>query len=353
MHKDTIIANRMKRHRLLTPVDSEEDYLELLRQLQPVNPIFYTCPGDPPSLYPRAAFNDQLVTRKLKARQVLTKGRYLGGGVGYVLADELELFANAFCKPLTGLSPEGQQILDVIKGAGPLSAGLIKEETGFLSKEIMPVLHKLQRAFIVYEDQTDSDDERPWELFERVWPEVRIGAEHKLVAVKSIVSRFIKINVFLSLGQLKSWSRLPVRLLKEAIQELTEEQRIETMSVEGLGKGYVRPADISLAPAAPTPSVLMMHKADPIVRMHLDDLKKEFDGEVLQYLLIDGEFKGAAMGHMRIGPHDVDDVELHMARNECTSRQDKILSVIAENYSPPRSRIRRYCGQRLAAQGDQ
>ena len=347
MDKGTVLANRLDRHRLLAPVESEEEYLELLRQLQPVNPIYYTCPGDPPSLSPRAAFDDQAVTRNLRKRQVLTKGRFLGGGVGYVLADELALFANAFCKPLTGFGPEAQQILEVIKGAGPLSAGLIKEETGFLSKAIMPVLHKLQKAFIVYEDQSDSDWERPWEMFERVWPDVCISDDQQLYAVKSILSRFIRINVFLTLGQLKSWSRLPVRLLKGAIQALIEEKRMVPISVTGLGEGYMLPDDAALAPAQPPPSVFMLHKADPIVRLHLDDLKQSFDGEVLQYLLIDGDLSGAVMGHVRIGPHDVDDIELHLPKRECASRQNEILSVVAKHYCPPRSRIRHYCGDSL------
>jgi hypothetical protein len=342
--KSTVLANRLDRHRLLAPVESEEDYLELLRQLQPVNPIFYTCPGDPPSLYPRAAFNDQEVTSNLRKGQVLAKGRFLGGGVGYVLADEIALFANAFCKPLTGFGPNEQQILDVIKGAGPLSAGMIKEETGFLSKEIMPVLHKLQKAFIVYEDQSDSDWERPWEMFERVWPDVRICDEQKLSAVKSILSRFIKINVFLTFGQLKSWSRFPVRLLKEAIQALLEENQIIPISIAGLGEGYMLPHDADLDPAQPQRSVFMLHKADPIVRMHLDELKKKFEGEVLQYLLIDGELNGAVMGHMRIGPHDVEDIELQIPKHEYASRRNEILSVVAKHYRPPRSQIRHYCG---------
>jgi hypothetical protein len=345
--KGTVLANRLERHRLLAPVASEEDYLVLLRQLQPVNPIYYTCPGDPPSLSPRAAFDDQAVTASLRRKQVLTKGRFLGGGVGYVLADELALFANAFCKPLTSLGPREREILEVIKGAGPLSAGLIKEETGLLSKEIMPVLHKLQKAFIIYEDQSDSDWERPWEMFDRVWPDVLLSLEQQLTAVKTILSRFIRINVFLTLGQLKSWSRLPARLLKAATQALIEEQRIVQMSVAGLGEGYMLPNDVDLAPARPQKSVFMLHKADPMVRTHLDDLKTSFDGEVLQYLLIDGDLAGAVMGHVRIGAHDVDDIKLQLPKSECAARRAEILNVVAKHYAPPRSRIQRYCGQSL------
>ena len=39
-------------------------------------------------------------------------------------------------------------------------------------KRLMPVLHRLQRAFLVYEDQEDGSWERPWCLFESEWPDV-------------------------------------------------------------------------------------------------------------------------------------------------------------------------------------
>ena len=64
-----------------------------------------------------------------------------------------------------------------------------------------------------------------------------------------------------------------------------------------------------------------MHRADPLVKSHSSELKDRFGGEeVLQYLLIDGEFAGAVLGHWRIGPRDVDDILLG------TARQTKIVS---------------------------
>jgi hypothetical protein len=177
---------------------------------------------------------------------------------------------------------------------------------------------------------------------------VLLSPEQQLTAVKTILLRFIRINLFLTLGQLKSWSRLSVRLLKTALQSLIEEQRVVLISVAGLGEGYMLPPDVDLVPAQPQRSLFMMHKADPIVRMHLDDLKKRFDGEVLQYLLIDGDLSGAVMGHQRIGPHDVDDIVLQLPKSEWSAKRDEILSVVAKHYCPPRSHIRHYCGQSLS-----
>ena len=70
----------------------------------------------------------------------------------------------------------------------------------------------------------------------------------------------------------------------------------------------------------------------------------EIAREAAPDLLIDGELNGAVMGHMRIGPHDVEDIELQIPPRECASRRREILSVVAKHYCPPRSQIRHYCG---------
>ncbi len=345
MDKQTVLAHRLERHRLVDPIDSEGEFIDLLRSLQPVNPIYYTCPGDPPSLSPRTTFDDKPVTDTLRADRELVKGRFLGGGVGYVLADDLRTYANAFCKPLARLTPAQQQVMDVIRGCGPVSVGPIKEETGMLSKEIMPALHKLQQAFIVYEDQSDSDWERPWSLFEREWPDVAIDEQLRIKSAETLVGRFLAVHVFMTPGQVVSWSRWPVRFVKGLLQGLEESGRIVPMDIDGLGAGYVLPEDVALKKAAPPKSVVMLHKADPIIRAHAAELKKTFDGEVLQYLLIDGDLTGAVMGHARIGPHDVDDIDLLLSPAERKRRRDDILAAVSGHYHPPHSQILRYAGK--------
>lgn len=347
MDKEIVFANRLRRHRLTIPIGSRDDYVEFCRQMQPVSPQFYSCPGEPPTLQPRTSFNDRKVTGDLRAERKLVKGRFLNGGVGYVFADELEIYVNAFRKPLNKISYIDQDVLDVIQGCGPVSAGLIKEETGFLSKEIIPSLHKLQKACIVFEDQSDSDWERPWDLFEREFPDVEIDESLRLPAVKAILSRVLRVNVFLTIPQLKSWSGLGIRLLKTAVQELLAEKAIISITIDGLGDGYVLPEDVDVCPEKPERSVFMLHKADPIVKLHAHTLKALFDGEVLQYLLIDGELTGAVMGHVRIGPHDVDDIQLLLPEDECDERKTDILNVVSKHYHAPRSRILSYCGKRI------
>ena len=71
----------------------------------------------------------------------------------------------------------------------------------------------------------------------------------------------------------------------------------------------MRSQDTSLEPYELPPSVFMLHRSDFLTKSHTSELKRRFGGqEVLQYLLIDGMFGGAVLGHWRIGPHDVDDI---------------------------------------------
>ncbi len=92
----------------------------------------------------------------------------------------------------------------------------------------------------------------------------------------------------------------------------------------------------------------MLDKSDFLVRVYLNELKKLFSGkEVLQYLLIDGEFKGAVLGHWRIGPHDIEDIELHLVQDEAEKRKKEITAAIREIYSIDTTAILRFNGEAL------
>ena len=289
------------------------------------------------------------MTARWRRTRKLVKGRFLGDGIGYVLADELELYANAFRKPVTRLTENQQRVVDALRACGPMAPRLIKEETGLLNKEIMPALHRLQKAFMVFEDQSESDWERPWYLFEEEWPAVELDECRRESAVIEVLTRFLRANVFATLAQIKDWSRLPVRLLKTIVAQMLEQGVIDDLSIDGLGAGYMLREDRSLPATDAAESVLMLHKADPLVKAHVTELKSRFGHEeTLQYLLVDGELSGAVVGHWRIGPHDVEDVVLLLDEEECKRRRAAVLSAIARVYSPPRSRVRNYCGESIA-----
>lgn len=102
--------------------------------------------------------------------------------------------------------------------------------------------------------------------------------------------------------------------------------------------------------ASRCPLAIRVHAAqgDCLVRSHAGELKRRFgDEEVLQYLLIDGRFQGAVLGHWRIGPYDVSDIKVELPAAERSRRRDEIVAVVARQYRPPRHHIQRYGGKAL------
>jgi hypothetical protein len=137
--------------------------------------------------------------------------------------------------------------------------------------------------------------------------------------------------------------------LKTVTAQMLAQGLIAEVSVDELGAGYVLREEQALPAADAAESVLMLHKADPLVKAHATELKATFGHvETLQYMLVDGEFKGAVAGHWRIGPHDVDDVVMLLDDQECARRRQAALSAVARVYSPPRSRVLKYCGDSIS-----
>jgi len=341
-----VIAARLERQGLVRPLRKPDDYLTLFARLQPVSPPYFSYPGSPPQLTHRPGFDDKALTDELRSERIIIKGRFQGGTVSYVRAEDLELYAIACRKPLARLNARQQTVLQAIQNLGEATPRQIKEETGLRNKEIMPALHRLQEAFIVYEDQVDTEWERNWYEFFSEWPEVNLGAMSWDQAAAQVLCRFLKAHVFATVGQIKDWSRFAVRSLKNLLEEMVQNERIVACRVDGLGEGYILPEDISLQPASVPQGVFMLHKADLLVRSHASELKARFgDRETLQYLLIDGAFNGAVVGHWRIGPHDVEDVVVDLPAAQQKARRDEILAAVAFSYKPPFSTVLQYAGK--------
>jgi hypothetical protein len=340
-----ILAERLRRQRLAAPLEHVDGYIALFQLLQPVSTIAYTRPGDPPRLVYRTRFDDGRLARRLRSERGIVKGRFLGGGIGYVLAKDLDTYANAFQRPMTGLTYTQEIVLNAVQGAGPLTPRQLKEETGLLNKQIMPALHRLQKAFLVYEDQVDDDWERSWYDFEAEWSQVELSEERRSSAVMQVLLRFLQGHVFATFEQIKDWSQLTTRLLKQLVPEMEKTRLIVPQHVEGLGTGWLRASDAALPEKAVRPAVFALHRGDILVRSHARELKRRFGGlEVLQYLLIDGQFQGAVVGHWRIGPYDIDDIVVTLHAQERVTRRAEILDAVAQWYRPPRHHILSYDG---------
>ncbi len=350
LSRGVIFAERLRRQRLLEPVNAAEKYAALFRLLQPVSPVYFTRPGDPPSLVHRATFDDQGVTSGWRETREIVKGRFLRGTIGYVFSEELELYANAFRRPLARLSLDQQLVLDTLVHSGPLTPRQIVEETGLLNKQVMPILHRLQQAFVVYEDQLDTDWERAWYVFSQEWPDFAVEMDRWETAAQEVLRRFIHAHVFVTGEQIKDWSGWSVKDTKRLLQLMQANGDIVSCTVDRLGGGWTRAEDVGINTPASSHSVFMLHAGDPLVRACMSELKCHFAGlEVLQYLLIDGDLRGAVCGHWRINPFDVDDIVVDLSTAERVARKAEIIQAVAWRYHPPDHRILRYAGESLVA----
>ncbi|HET7578217.1 MAG TPA: hypothetical protein VFK33_02970 [Bacillales bacterium] len=350
MNKESVINERLKRQQLLQPLNdsrNKQAYLRLFRLLQPVAPVFNSRPGDPPKLVHRTTFDDSLISERLREQHKLVKGRFQGGRVGYVLEEDLNLYAGIFRKPLKKMTPLHEEILTTIQNSGGISKDQLKEELPYLAKEITAALKRLQEAYLVYEDQIDTDWNTGWFHFETEWFEIKLtkGLE---AAVSEMLLNFLEACVFATLDQIKSWSQLKINTIQMVLNQLVEEKRIVRMTIDGLGEGFIQSKDTDLEYMEIPLTVFMLDKSDFLVRVYLNELKETYKGqEVLQYLLIDGEFKGAVLGHWRIGPHDIEDVKLLLTQDEAMCRKEDIINAIREGYSSDTTDILRFNGQNI------
>lgn len=153
---EKIISLRMERQHFAVKAN-EEDYIALYRDMQPGQNVYWNGFGQPPTLSFRAGFDDLEFNRSRQLDRKLVKGRFVGGNLGWVMPEDMELFACLFKKPLTKPNDVQMYLLRLIEQEGPLNIQQMKESSGLLVKEITPALHRLQEVFLIYEDQYDGE----------------------------------------------------------------------------------------------------------------------------------------------------------------------------------------------------
>ncbi len=323
---EKITALRMERQHLSAKAN-ETEYLALYRDCQPGQNVYWNGFGDPPSLTYRAEFDDMEFNRERQRSRALIKGRFVGGNLGWIMPEDLELFACAFQKPLGKLLPRQQVLLELIERE-PLTIQQMKEETGLLVKEITPVLHRLQEAFLIYEDQNDGEWDRGWHKFSEMFPDACLTKHSRRDALKTLLRRFAYRHVAFDIGMAKSFYKLPEKDIKAAAAALLE----DGVLIETEGSYLLREDQELLASysAEPPKSVYALHRNDFLVKSNEHWLKEKYPHaypDTLYYLLIDGEFRGAALGKFRYTP-EVEDVVLDLPEGQAASRREDVLRAI-------------------------
>ncbi|MNI25217.1 hypothetical protein D3C73_788580 [compost metagenome] len=166
-----------------------------------------------------------------------------------------------------------------------------------------------------------------------------------------VMLQFIEGMVFASEANIKSWSGWTIKTIRQVVSKLVDRGELISIEIEELGKGLMRSSDVRLIEERNLDCeiprrVWMLDKSDYLVRAELDELQARYKGlEVLQFLLVDGAFRGVVLGHWRIGPYDIDDVVMELDEVETTERKEEVLQAIREMYDPQYHTILRYSGQ--------
>lgn len=327
-----MLSLRMERQCLINKAD-EAAYIKLYRDMQPGQNVYWNGFGDPPSLSFRAGFDDIEFNRDRQLQRKLIKGRFAGGNLGWIESSDLELFAALYRKPLTKPTMEQQHVLELIETAGPFNIQQIKEETGLLVKQITPILHRLQEAFMIYEDQYDGEWDRGWYRFDEMFPELKTDRYTRPEALKIVLQRFAYRIVWFDVAMVKSFYRLPEKEIRLAAGELVDEGVLVASE-----SGYMLKSDAELLMSyepQPMSFVYAIHRNDFLYKAHEHILKEmtkklteglAYDHEPLQYLLIDGEFHGVSVGHFRYGPYDLNDIVCDLPNAQ--DRKDEIIEAI-------------------------
>lgn len=344
-----LLSLRMDRQCL--PAGAQEsEYIALYRDTQPGENEYWHGFGEPPVLSFRAAFDDIAFNRGRQLERKLVKGRFAGGNLGWIMHEDMELFCALYRSPLPNPSLQQAQLLRLIETMGPMNIQQIKEETGLLVKQITPVLHRLQKAFLIYEDQYDGEWDRGWYRFGEMFPDVKVDRYTRTEALKILLQRFAYRLVWFDDAMARSFYRIPEKEIKKAAQALIAENIFVSQD-----SGYLLRSDAALLSTyqpRPLRSVYALHRNDFLYRAYEHSCKKmaadltaglAYDHEPLQYLLIDGEFHGACVGHFRYGPYDICDVVCDLT--DARSRKSEILEALrAVN---PGAVIQRFLGEEL------
>lgn len=330
MDKKRLLSLRMARQGFTAPV-SRADYDALYRDLQPGRCVYWNGFGQPPTLAPRPDFDDLEYNRLRQRDHNLLKVR-AAGNLGWIDADDLPLFAALYQKPLDVMTPAQEKLLTLLHRTGPLNIQQIKEETGWLVKEITPILHRLQEAYLLYEDQYDGEWDREWYPIEEMFPALDSQKPERETALETLLGRFAFRMAAFTLDEARAFLRLPVREIRAALQRMTgrgvlhEEDALFMLS-----------EDVALLPETDpeiAPFVCLIHRNDPLYRACEPAIKAmiepctadlPYDCEPLEYILMDGRFVGAVVGHFRNGPYDLNDV---VGICPLDSRREEILSLV-------------------------
>ncbi len=350
LNYESVVSLAFRRQHICCPAD-ENEYIELLRFLMPVSTSFWSDPGCAPELQHRAAFDDREFNNTLRHERRLVKGRYRGGGVGYVLREEQELCAAAYMKPRGDMTLDEGMMLEFLQKNGPSSVAQIKKQTGMLVKHITPLLHKLASRFMVAEDQFEDGWSTLWYPFEQLYPDQNVLRHTRTEAIAELLRRHAYMFGFVTLDSVRALYGFSIRDIKDAVNMLLDNMVFVEESM-GRERGWALAADIDeLSGCGEKPcGVWVFNRADPLVRANEAFLKGRYTlsgSETMYYVNIDGEFCGAVMGRFNFSGNEHRDLLLEIPYDEAQARREEILSAVYKVINPFTSPLLAFMGEEI------
>lgn len=349
MRDESIKYLRLKRQHMLHPV-TEKSYDQLFKDMSPVQTRFWIEPGSPPELLYRCDFDDASTNDMYRKDRTIIKCRFQGGNVAYVFYEDLPLFMSAYRKDIKRFTEHEEIVLNILKNEGAMDIDLIKEISGLLSKEVSKALQKLQKAFIVYEDQLDKERTRAFYILEEEFSDLDFDQYTREEAIKEVVIRFMKMNVLVNEEMIKSYTKFTNKDIKLTIEALFRDELIVEVD-EKIGQGYVLIDDIeeikSIEEVAPD-KVFILDLNDYLVKSNELILKSKFgksEMKTLHYIMKQGEIIGRVLGYFRYGPNDLEDIELDVTDDLIFEYKHSILEALNEMYDGQETKLKKFCGK--------
>jgi len=347
----SITEIRLKRQNLIN-IGKPEDYEQLFRYMSPVPTLFWTTPGEPPVIPYRTAEDDRSLNQFNRARRTIIKGRFRGGSVGYIYADELPLFMAAYKKDIKRFNENDELVLQTLRSEGAMSIEIMKEITGLLSKQIAASLQKMQKSFIVFEDQVDNEWDRAWYILEDEFFDRDLNRFSREEAMEEVIRRFAFLNVFFDESMVKSFTRFTVKDIKKTLMGMLEKGMLKEAEAAGC-QGYILSEDeenISRCSGEIPDKTYILDLNDYLVRSNEAELKKRFNPspyKTLHYILKQGEFIGIVAGRFCFGPNELENVILDQPFIDKGQSRKDIIQAIEKVYNPEETSLRRYCGKMI------
>ena len=342
---------RLRRQGLIEPVNAS-GYEQLFRNMSPVPTKFWIEPGTAPEIEHRCDFNDQDANDFARRMRSIVKGRFQGGNVGYVYQDEMPLFAAVYRKPINRFTEIESTILTLLHNEGPMNLKLMKEITGILNKDLSKAAQHLQKAFMLFEDQVDKDNDRAWFLLEDEFDELDFEKLDETEGLQEVIRRFLTMNVMADGTMIKSFTKLTNKVIKTTIQNMLEEGTLVALDIEGY-RGYMLSVDVAEVKKVDTsvPDLLLfLDNNDYLVKSNELTLKKRFTKssyKTLGYIYKQGEFVGRLLGYFRFGPDDLEDIELDVEKAFQDAWKERIVKLIENAYEGQDNVLKRYCSEKI------